>query len=129
MARQTLSSVVIMIGLAVALVALLVNVWLPYRYTLAVATLIAVGIASVALWQIRNHRQRQEHFDRETGRRDEMLREGNERFSMLADNIPQLAWMAEARREHRLVQPTLVRLHRHNAHCDERLGLAQRASP
>ena len=56
----------------------------------------------------------------------EALRESEEQFRTLADAIPQLAWMGQRRRLHHLVQPPLVRIHRHHAGADGGLGLAER---
>ena len=63
----------------------------------------------------------------ERKRAEEALRESEERFRTMADAIPQLAWIGPARRLHSLVQPALVRIHRHHAGADGRLGLAERA--
>ncbi len=60
---------------------------------------------------------------------EEKLRESEERFRTLADNIAQLIWMADENRWDLLVQPPLVRLHRHDLGGDAALGLAAGPPP
>ena len=58
-------------------------------------------------------------------RAEQALRDREAQFRTLADNIPQLAWMARAGRGDLLVQQALVRLHRHGTRRDAGLGLAK----
>ena len=60
----------------------------------------------------------------ERKRAEEDLRESEERFRIMADSIPQLAWMARPDGLDLLVQSAMVRVHRHHPRADGRPGLA-----
>ena len=59
-------------------------------------------------------------------RDQQALRESEERFRMLADNMAQLAWIADEQGRHPLVQQALVRLHGAAAHRARRHGVTLR---
>ena len=58
-------------------------------------------------------------------RAEERLRRSEARFRTLANSLPQLAWQTDADGRDRVVQPPLVRLHRHHLRADEGLGLGR----
>ncbi len=63
-------------------------------------------------------------FRRAHAQTETALRESEERFRTLANAMPQLAWIARSDGHIFWYRSTLVRIHRHHAGTDGRLGLA-----